>query len=238
MTVSRPTFTLTGKSAPFDRRLQAVRGDLADVALAGTLFAPHYAEAIGYICAKPYSALHERPGGPQNSELLVGESFMVLDISGGWAWGWCAHDHYVGYIDAAALSVGEAKAKVATTNDPVLAASSFLGEPYVWGGRGGAGIDCSGLVQRAFAAIGTSAPRDSDMQLASFGTVLPEDAPLRRGDLIFFPGHVGIKYDKEMILHATRHHCKTVIEPLADVIERVKAKNDGLGIVGLKRIVV
>jgi cell wall-associated NlpC family hydrolase len=238
MTASRPTFTLTGKTAPFDRRREAVRGDLADVALAGKLFAPHYAEAVPFICTKPFSALHETPNGPQNSELLAGEAFMVLDISGGWAWGWSAHDHYVGYVDASAVIPGEAKAKIATTNDPVQAAASFIGEPYVWGGRGGAGIDCSGLVQRGYAAIGVSAPRDSDMQLVDFGTLLPEDSHLRRGDLIFFPGHVGIKYDKDTILHATRYHGKTVIEPLSDVVERVKVKNEGIGIVGRKRIIL
>src|SRR3546814_20704129 len=32
------------------------------------------------------------------SELLHGEMFQAIDIAGGWAWGYCVHDHYVGYI--------------------------------------------------------------------------------------------------------------------------------------------
>ena len=38
-----------------------------------------------------------------SSELLPGEEFAVLEISGGWAWGYCRHDHYVGYVQAIEL---------------------------------------------------------------------------------------------------------------------------------------
>ena len=51
------------------------------------------------------------------------------------------------------------------------------------------------------------------------------DAPLKRADLIFFPGHVGIMINDDHLLHATRHHGKTVIEPLADVVARVSAEH-------------
>jgi cell wall-associated NlpC family hydrolase len=40
---------------------------------------------------------------PIASELLPGEEFAVLDISGGWAWGYSRHDHYVGYVEAISL---------------------------------------------------------------------------------------------------------------------------------------
>jgi cell wall-associated NlpC family hydrolase len=235
MTRDRASFTLTGKTASFDPRVEAVRGDLADVSLAGKLFAPHYAEAVETVCARPFTPICEKPDGPQISELLSGEVFMLLDVSGGWAWGWSAHDHYVGYVEATALDPSFPKSAQAPASDHVAAAVAFLGEPYVWGGRGGAGIDCSGLVQRGLAAIGIAAPRDSDMQRDGLGILLDDGAPIRRGDLIFFPGHVGIKYDQDNLLHATRHHGKTVIEPLADVVERVKAKSEGVGIVACRR---
>lgn len=152
------------------------------------------------------------------SELLAGEWFDVLDTRDGWAWGWCAHDHYVGYMHAASL--GEApRHHESPASDPVEAALRFLDMPYLLGGRGGAGIDCSGLVQRAFAAVGVSLPRDSDMQQA-LRAPLAADAPLRRGDLIGFPGHVGLMLDGEMLVHATAHWGRALIEPLGDVAGR------------------
>jgi cell wall-associated NlpC family hydrolase len=225
MTASRSSFRLSGHSVTFDLRRHALRGDLADVALAGMTFAPHYAEAVTRECALPYLAMYNKPGGDQVSELLIGEAFGLLDISGGWAWGYSIHDHYVGYVKADALSAPSEQRRAEVSGDPVEAASTFLDMPYVWGGRGGAGIDCSGLVQRGLAAAGIVAPRDSDMQLAETGSILPDDATLQRADLIFFPGHVGMMADADHLLHATRHHGKTVVEPLADVVARVAAEH-------------
>ena len=215
MIAPRSSFRLTGHSVVFDRRRHALRADLADVALAGMTFAPHYAEAAPRECGLPFVAMYNKPNGDQVSELLAEEGFGLLDVSGGWAWGYSIHDHYVGYVKADALRMPSRKAEPLPAGDIVDAATAFLNVPYVWGGRGGAGIDCSGLIQRGLAVAGISAPRDSDMQLAETGDMLPDDALLMRGDLIFFPGHVGIMTDGENLLHATRHHGKTVIEPLA-----------------------
>jgi hypothetical protein len=225
MTAPRCSFRLSGHSVTFDPRRHALRGDLADIALAGLTFAPHYAEAVARECAPPFVAMYDKPGGDQVSELLEGEGFALLDVSGGWAWGYSIHDHYVGYVKADGLVAPTGQKQTKITGDPVDAASAFLDMPYVWGGRGGAGIDCSGLVQRGLAAIGVAAPRDSDMQLAETGSLLPENEALKRADLIFFPGHVGMMVDGEHLLHATRHHGKTVIEPLADVVARVAAEH-------------
>jgi gamma-D-glutamyl-L-lysine dipeptidyl-peptidase len=65
----------------------------------------------------------------------------------------------------------------------------FLGSPYQWGGVTPWGVDCSGLVQTAFAARGVSLPRDSAQQVGQ-GTVVPSDA-IRPGDLLFFSGESG-----------------------------------------------
>ena len=73
------------------------------------------------------------------------------------------------------------------------------------------------------------------MQQAELGTLIDDSAPLQRGDLIFFPGHVGMMIDAETLLHATRHHGKTVVEPLADVIARV-AINHQPAITARKRL--
>ncbi|RMF02636.1 MAG: peptidase P60, partial [Alphaproteobacteria bacterium] len=89
--------------------------------------------------------------------------------------------------------------------DFVAVAERFLAAPYLWGGRTSIGLDCSALVQLALQAAGVPCPRDSDMQEQALGEPLPgplEEAALRRGDLIFWSGHVGIMRDAETLLHA------------------------------------
>ena len=227
---------LAGTNGPLDPRLIAARADLADAALIWLVEASRFVEPIAYSCTSPFSAMFFEPDGEQCSELLEGEHFMVLDVSGGWAWGWSAHDHYVGYVAAKSLTMATGAPPETAPSDPIAFARTFIGTPYVWGGRGGAGIDCSGLVQRSVALRGVLAQRDSDMQRATLGEFLTEDAPLQRDDIVFFPGHVGMMTDAETLIHATRYHGKTVEEPLSEVIARVKEKNSGTGISARKRI--
>lgn len=112
----------------------------------------------------------------------------------------------------------------AREGDPVAVAERLIGAPYLWGGRSGDGIDCSGLVQLALARAGIAAPRDTDQQQAALGEPLPEGAPPERGDLVFWPGHVGMMADGERLLHANAHWMMVTIEPLADVIARLPAE--------------
>ena len=109
--------------------------------------------------------------------------------------------------------------------DAVALAERLVGVPYRWGGRSGDGIDCSGLVQTALAFAGVTAPRDSDQQRV-LGEALAPDEPLQRGDLIFFPGHVGLMIDGERLIHANAHWMQVVVEPLADVTKRLRPKYD------------
>ncbi|WP_380874722.1 peptidase P60 [Sphingomonas sp. DBB INV C78] len=113
----------------------------------------------------------------------------------------------------------------AVESDPVAVAERLIGQPYRWGGRGGEGVDCSGLVQIALALCGIAAPRDTDQQ-REIGTDIPDGEPLKRGDLIFFPGHVGLMADAETLVHANAHWMAVVAEPLADVVARLKPDHD------------
>ena len=109
--------------------------------------------------------------------------------------------------------------------DYVAIAQGFLGAAYQWGGRESLGLDCSGLVQQALAACGRAIPRDTDMQLAFFAPVA--EVERRRGDLVFWKGHVAILLDAETILHANAHHMAVAIEPLAGAIARIEAAGGG-----------
>lgn len=278
----RTRFHLDGRSVKLDLRTNAVRGDLADFSLAGILFAPHYAKAEAMHCMGAAAFVRETGShdARASSQLLPGETFHLLDVTGEWAWGFCDHDGYVGYVERAALGVGALIATHRVTarsaplfatadikspvqgylpagsrifgavadnflmtdagaihsrhvmpltqdkTDWVAAAERQIGQPYVWGGRGAGGIDCSGLIQLALGQAGIKVPRDSDLQREGIGDPLPADAPLQRGDLVFFPGHVGIMLDAANMLHANAFWMTTLVEPLADVIARLKPEHD------------
>ena len=274
--VRRKRFTLTGRSIALDRRVNAIRGDLADIALAGKYFAPHYSCPQAFSLRAPRTPIRAKGdiAATAVSELLHGETFQAIDVAGGWAWGYSAHDHYVGYVPAGLLSdpivpthivtavaalvfaeagikspeqarlpmgsrvAGEVAGDFLKTEagfihlrhlsavgqpepDPVAIAERLRGAPYLWGGRSGDGLDCSGLVQLCLSLCGMESPRDTDQQMAALGDEIEPDAPLQRGDIIFFPGHVGFMADGDNLIHANAHWMQVTTEPLADVVSRL-----------------
>jgi hypothetical protein len=121
--------------------------------------------------------------------------------------------------------------------DFVAVAERFLGAPYLWGGKTSLGIDCSGLLQLALLACGIACPRDTDMQQQALGDALPmplDPARLRRGDLLFWKGHVAIARDEATIVHANAHHMSVAFEPTAAAITRISAT--GSEITGVRRL--
>ncbi len=268
----RAIYSLSGHSIEGDKRTTPIRGDLADIKLAGKLFAPHYAVPMIRTGIAPVTEIHAEPHMTSMpvSSLMHGEEFAVLDVAGEWAWGYCLHDDYLGYLrfadlgdDFTATHMVSAPATllVATPSikAPVLArypmgaqivcgeasdcgkflaceggwipsvhlsepgkvagspadlAEKLVGVPYSWGGRSGNALDCSGLVQLVFGLKGIKAPRDADMQQAGFGEELSEDEALQRGDLVFFPGHVGIMADESNLIHSNGAAMAVSIEPL------------------------
>lgn len=287
-------FGLTGRSKSFDPRIAAIRPDLADVAVAGEYFAPHYAAPMMCSGVVPIAAIRAEPSleATQVNELLFGEAFALLDVTGGWAWGYSHKDHYVGYLAIEALGNPIAPThRVIAQDAPIYSspdvasgssailprgallmgdvddrgewlsvangyvalsalvevdvvapdaadiAEALIGAPYLWGGRTHKGVDCSGLVQMAWGAAGVSLPRDSDLQLAALGddkNVAPAD--LARGDLVFFPGHVGIMADGDTIIHASRHWQAVRREKLCDVIARSAEKQQDQPVSAYKRL--
>jgi cell wall-associated NlpC family hydrolase len=111
-------------------------------------------------------------------------------------------------------------------SDPVAVAEMFLGTPYLWGGNSHAGLDCSGLVQAACLACGRPCPADSDLQQA-LGLPLGTDAPLQRGDLLFWKGHVAMVTGPDRLIHANAHSMTVAHEPITACIARIAAQGGG-----------
>ncbi len=131
-------------------------------------------------------------------------------------YGW-AHEDHIKPINA-----------LNTDKDFVETALSFLGCPYLYGGRSAQGLDCSALVQLALLRSGIPCPRDSHVQIDLGKTV--EHDNLQRGNLVFFKGHVGIMIDDESILNATSRTMDVRIEKLKE-LEKIYD-----GITGIRRI--
>jgi cell wall-associated NlpC family hydrolase len=134
------------------------------------------------------------------------------------------------YVPAAHLApLGE------NASDFVAVAERFLGTPYLWGGKTALGLDCSGLVQVALTACGVLCPRDSDMQEEALGTAVSADpSTLKRGDLIFWKGHVAIVRGRDSLLHANAYHMAVAIEPINEAVVRIR--NAGGEITSIRRI--
>lgn len=112
--------------------------------------------------------------------------------------------------------------------DFAATAERLVGTPYLWGGRTSLGLDCSGLVQLCLHFAGRDCPRDADMQERALGTELPDEpGGLKRGDLVFWRGHVGMMLDGTRLIHANGHHMAVAVEPLAEARARILADSYG-----------
>jgi hypothetical protein len=99
-TLPQGPFALKGPVSKPDARRVPLRGDLAHIALAGRYFVPHYAvpqpRTVMPGGAKLLSATGE--DAEELVTLMEGDSFEVLDVTGGWAWGCLSLEGPVGFV--------------------------------------------------------------------------------------------------------------------------------------------
>lgn len=149
-----------------------------------------------------------------------------------------SNDDFVELADGGFVGSQHVEPVDATAADYVATALQMLGAPYLWGGKSVRGIDCSGLVQLSLSRAGITCPRDTDMQARELpGDIpVPDDhlPPLQKGDLIYWPGHVGIMIDDQSMLHANGTNMSTTIDPVEKVAER--SRRDGPIATAIKRL--
>ncbi|MGF1428796.1 C40 family peptidase [Kitasatospora sp. LaBMicrA B282] len=112
-----------------------------------------------------------------------GSRYWFRNAAGEWRYT-THYDVYLGNTGGTATTSDEASPAATGVEQAVDYALAQLGKPYLWGGDGPDGYDCSGLVQQAYRRAGIELPRVADDQYAATTPVAADQ--LRRGDLIFW----------------------------------------------------
>jgi cell wall-associated NlpC family hydrolase len=156
-------------------------------------------------------SIKTRASGPYSMNALVAVEAVEGRLAHVAGAGWMAAGHLtpIGTFEADWAGVAE----------------RFVGAPYLWGGRESLGLDCSGLVQAALFACGRACPRDADQQ-SGLGHEIAR-AEFRRGDLVFWDGHVAIGLDEARVVHANGFHMAVAIELLETAITRIDVAGVG-----------
>lgn len=173
-----------------------------------------------HVVSAPRSFLYPGPDlrFPRLGELSLGSSVTVKDFAE------TRGTRYALLSTGEAMIAGHLRPAGEISNDYVAVAEQLLMTPYLWGGSTALGIDCSGLVQLAMRMAGRDVLRDSDMQAATLGEPLQpgnDYSSLRRGDLVFWKGHVAIMLDERTMIHANGHTMLVSREGLTDAIDRI-----------------
>jgi cell wall-associated NlpC family hydrolase len=155
---------------------------------------------------------------PRLGELSLGSTVTVNDFAE------TRGTRYAQLATGEAMIAGHLRLVGEVSGDYVAVAEQLLMTPYLWGGSTALGIDCSGLVQLAMRMAGRDVLRDSDMQAATLGEPLEPGegySGLRRGDLVFWKGHVAIMTDERTMIHANGHTMLVSREGLTEAIDRI-----------------
>ena len=97
----------------------------------------------------------------------------------------------------------------------------FLNVRYVWGGKTFKGIDCSALIQTFFIYNNSFYPRDTKDQI-KYSKKNLKRVKFKKGDIIFWKGHVAICLNSKQLIHAYGPEKKVIIMPIIETINRIE----------------
>ena len=110
----------------------------------------------------------------------------------------------------------------------------FLGCKYKWGGKVFNGIDCSALVQIFYQFNNKYFPRDTKDQI-KYSKINLKRKNFKKGDLIFWKGHVAICLNSTKLIHAYGPKKKVIIMPIKRTIYQIE-KTANLKVKKISRI--
>ncbi len=110
----------------------------------------------------------------------------------------------------------------------------YLNTKYLWGGNSPEGLDCSALVQELLKFNNIYCPRDSKDQKKFFRKEISIQN-IRKGDLLFWKGHVAIALNSKKLVHAFGTKKKVVIMGIKETIKKIYSKSK-LPLLCVKRI--
>ena len=110
----------------------------------------------------------------------------------------------------------------------------YLNTKYLWGGNSPKGLDCSALVQELLKFNNIYCPRDSKDQKKFFRKEI-SIKNIRKGDLLFWKGHVAIALSNKKLVHAFGARKKVVIMGIKETIKKIYSKSK-LPLLCVKRI--
>ncbi|MBO6717833.1 MAG: C40 family peptidase [Rhizobiaceae bacterium] len=189
-------------------------GYMADADIGSPGPAPTHVVAVPRSFAYPTDDLKSAPAVP----LSMGCAVRVTGHTERRGTGYAALSTGSSMIASHLRPIGEG------ADDWVSVAELFEGTPYLWGGTSGFGVDCSGLIHLAMRMAGRAVLRDTDMQERSLGDVIDPGhnlGGLRRGDLVFWKGHVAIMTDAANAIHASGQTMLVTREPIAEAVARI-----------------
>jgi len=97
----------------------------------------------------------------------------------------------------------------------------FLKRKYVWGGKTYKGIDCSALLQLYYYYNNSFYPRDTKDQI-KYSKKKYGKGVFKKGDIIFWKGHVAICINSKNLIHAYGPEKKVLVMPITKTIDRIK----------------
>jgi gamma-D-glutamyl-L-lysine dipeptidyl-peptidase len=150
------------------------------------------------------------------TQALIKEKLFIIEKKDNWykvkQWdnyiSWIHKFYTIKFDSNLSIAWNEVKVNKKSINELITFSKSFIGVPYLWGGKSSLGFDCSGFVQSVFKISGINMPRDASQQILKEDLLEIDYCKIQKGDLLFFSennhvNHVAIYIGGNKIIHSS-----------------------------------